>query len=52
MSMIGLYLRHLNRMMVNFVHGHLMNQTIDCYFCCYRKQVTMATEGFFYISAV
>ena len=27
-----------------------MNQTIDCYFRCYGKQVTMATEGCFYIS--
>ena len=29
-----------------------MNQTTDCYFCCYGKQVTMATERHFYISAV
>ena len=27
-----------------------MNQTIDCYFRCYGKQVTMATEECFYIS--
>ena len=23
-----------------------MNQTIDCYFHCYGKQVTLATEGY------
>ena len=28
------------------------NQTIDCYFRCYEKQVTMATKRYFYISAV
>ena len=25
---------------------------IPSYFCCYGKQVTMATEGYFYISSV
>ena len=28
------------------------DETSDCYFRCYGKQVTMETEGYLYISAV